>query len=727
MAGLSQRQTSRSSIRVKQVKEELVCSICLDFLHEPILLSCAHSYCRKCLQDLIQTPTCDVETSALQCPNCRAVTDVPNNDVNSLPTNFKLKSLVDIVADRDRREKQSVLADTWQLPMCGQHCRSQEYYCRDCGELLCRRCMMDLHRHHNYEEAEIVLSEHLATIQNLTQPAWEAVTKAEDLVGMIGQQKEALSANATSVKRNIQHFFDRARTLLNEREQTLLGIVEKYSARQLKRLSGFEDNIHDDRITILATISRIEKLLESPRDAQSIFSERKVVAKRINTHWHSILTISESVTSQEQPDSLLTFSEDQSLCVPITKLGTLVTGMDHANPEPSSPPENDFTSPSDEVSHPLASIQQTGAVHQIEGSLPQGTDYETGQPNTLPSYPTHSAAKKITQLTKQAAMVESRPRLSKHMREQSLPILPHTKNEPHQLPKRLSMRSCQPQCSPHFSTIKKPEMVIMCHKGRTHDDIHPCGIAVGRSDSIVVSDVHSHSVRVLASNGKVIDIVGSEGKNSGQFRGPCAVTIDREQNIYILERENRRIQKLSNGSFTTIGQKGCKLRDPWGIAVSDEKIFITDWQQNCIHILDRTGKQISCIKASDSNDFLKLPAGIAVTSEGHLLVADQENHCIWMMTQDGRIIRPIGYKGDGPGQLNSPYGIAVDTNGLVIVTESGNSRVSVFSQQGEFQMCFGGRGSEEGRFNQPRHVSVNSKGQIVVADEMNQRIQVFEL
>jgi len=122
------------------------------------------------------------------------------------------------------------------------------------------------------------------------------------------------------------------------------------------------------------------------------------------------------------------------------------------------------------------------------------------------------------------------------MREQSLPILPHTKNEPHQLPKRFSMRSCQPQCSPHFSTIKKPEMVIMCHKGRAHDDIHPCGIAVGHSDSIVVSDVHSHSVRVLASNGKVIDIVGSEGKNSGQFRGPCAVTIDREQNIYILER-----------------------------------------------------------------------------------------------------------------------------------------------------------------------------------------------
>ena len=722
MSSLSPRQTSRSSIRVRQVKEELVCSICLDFLHEPILLSCAHSYCRRCLQDLIQTPSCDMdanETDAVQCPNCRAVTEVPNNDVNSLPTNFKLKSLVDIVADRDRRETQSVLVDAWQLPLCSQHCRSQEYYCRDCSELLCRRCMMDLHRHHNYEEADAVLSEDLAALQSLIPPAWEAVTKAEGLVGKIAQRKETMSANAASVKANIAAFFDRARELLNEREQILLGTVEKYSTRQLKWLGGFEDNVHDDRITILETISCIEKLLESPRDAQSVLTERKVAAERMNTHWHSILTISESISSQEQ-DSILLFSDDQSLCAPITELGTLVTdNTEHANLEPSK--LSAISSPDK-----ITPMQKTSAAHQADGSFPQGTDYETGQ-SAIPSCSTQVAARGAEKTTKQVRS-RYRPSLAKHMRELSLPVLPRMiQNEP---PKRRF--SGHPQCSPQGcfqSATKKPKRVIMCHKGRTHDDIHPCGIAVGHSDSIVVSDLHSHSVKVLASNGKVIDTVGGEGKNSGQFRGPCALAIDREQNIYILERENRRIQKFSNGTFTTwsIGQKGGKLRDPWGIAVSDEKVFITDWQQNCIHILDRNGKHISCIGASESNDFLKLPAGIAVTSEGHLLVADQENHCIWKMTQDGRIIRPIGYKGDKPGQLNSPYSIAVDTNGLVIVTESGNSRVSVFSQQGEFQMCFGGRGSEEGRFNQPRHVSVNSKGQIVVADEMNQRIQIFEL
>ena len=722
-------ETSRSSsVCVKQVKDELICSICLDFLREPILLSCAHSYCRSCLDDLIRT--CDTETSAVHCPNCRAVTNVPNNDMDSLRTNFKLKSLVDIVSQSDKQQSSEVIlqqsemqVDSRQLPLCSQHCLPQEYYCRDCSELLCRRCMMDQHRHHNYEEADAVLSEHLAALQSFVQPAREALMKAEDTVGTIAQRKETVSANAASVKANITAFFDRARELLNEREQILLGNVVQHTATSVNRLGGLADTVQGDRISILAIIKRIERS-ENSRDV-SVLTEFKAVAERLITLRHSILSTFESISSQEQP---LVFAEDQSLCVPITKLGTLMVGMEHANIHPAadSPSMKAVTSTSDRNRHPLTPgpMLQTGAVHQVDGTLPRGTDYETGQPkpNTMSTCyrdPTYGAAKvdeKSYEVTKEMATTQ---KVVKCMHRQSLPIFPSIQQacKPQQLSKSLSMQ--------YFTATKKPEMVIMCSKGHAHDDIHPCGIAVGHSDSIFVSDVRSHLVKVLASNGKAIDTFGGKGKHSGQFRAPCALAIDREQNIFILERENRRIQKFSNGTFTTIGQKGSKLGDPWGIAVTDERIFVTDWQKNCVYILDRNGKHLGCI-ASDSI-MLKLPAGIAVTSEGHLLVADQENHCIWMITQDGRIIRQIGYKGDKPGQLNSPYGIAIDTNGLVIVTESGNSRVSVFSQQGEFLMCFGGRGSEEGRFNQPRHVSVNSKGQIVVADEMNQRIQIFEL
>ena len=692
----------------ERVKDELTCSICLNVLTEPILLSCGHSNCQSCIEKLTQRQS--DTNSAVECPTCRAVTIVPNNDVGSLPRNFQLKSLaeivapendqVDVVSQENQPNRERSDSQLKQLPVCSEHCRVQEYYCRDCSELLCSRCMMAQHRHHNYDETEAVLQGQCAALQILVKPAQEATSKADDLVKKIAERKRALSSHAASVKSNITAFFDQARVLLSEREEALLSTVDNYVVNKSKRLIKLEVTVQKGRESILNTIDRVNKLTENSDDV-SVITESQSVTESLTTHQDSINSISESVCSQEWSNAFLTFSEDQTLSVPIAKLGTLMTSIDEA---------------------------------QKDGSLLQGTitDNDTGQPSS----PTNTTGEGGA--TRQSVPTISKSRSSPHLtRKHSEPVFdlePHQKTKESVHHKR-SKTVCQfsrgdpiripPMLEESSAPIRKPELVILCNKGgRTHEDVHPCGIAMSHNDSIVVSDVHSHSVKIFASNGRMIDSVGSEGKNSGQFRGPCALAIQKEQyvqHIYILERENRRIQKFTNGKFTTIGQKEFKLADLWGIALSGDKIFVTDWQQNCIHVIDRNGKYHNRIGISGS------AAGIAVTRKGCLLVADQESHCVWMITQEGRIIKPIGHKGSEPGQLNCPYGIAVNSKGKIIVTESGNSRVSVFSPQGNFEMCFGEKGSKEGQFNQPRHVCVNSKGQIVVADEVNQRIQIFEL
>ena len=695
---------------LERVKDELTCSICLDVLTEPTVLSCGHSNCQSCLEKLAQH---DIDTdSAVECPTCRAVTVVPNNDVGSLPRNFQLKSLADIVVPKnemaskeDQPNRQRSDSQLKRLPVCSEHCRVQEYYCQDCSELLCSRCMMAQHRHHNYDETEAVLQGQCAALQILVKPAREAASKADDLVKKIAKHKQALSSNEASVKSNITAFFDRARVLLSQREEALLSTVDNYVASKSKRLTKLEDTVQKGRETILNTIDRVNKLTENSDDV-SVITESQSVTENLTTHQGSINSISESVCSQEWCDASLTFSEDQTLSVPIAKLGTLMTSIDEAQ----------------------------------DGSLLQGTatDHDTGQPSSPTSSKGDGSAACLTQSVSTISKSRSSPHLTRKQSEPVFDLEPHQKTKElvhHQraktvvsqfpIRKAVAIPATLQESSAPQIPIREPELVILCNKGgRTHEDVHPCGIAMSHNDSIVVSDVHSHSVKIFASNGRMIDTVGNEGKNSGQFRGPCALAIEKEQyvqHIYILERENRRIQKFTNGIFTTIGQKEFKLGDLWGIALSGDKIFITDWQQNCIHVMDRNGKYLNRIGISGS------AAGIAVTSKGYLLVADQESHCVWMITQEGRIIKPIGHKGQEPGQLNCPYGIAVNSKGRIIVTESGNSRVSVFSPQGEFEMCFGEKGSKEGQFNQPRHVCVNSKGQIVVADEMNQRIQIFKL
>ena len=51
----------------------------------------------------------------------------------------------------------------------------------------------------------------------------------------------------------------------------------------------------------------------------------------------------------------------------------------------------------------------------------------------------------------------------------------------------------------------------------------------------------------------------------------------------------------------------------------------------------------------------------------------------------GQFVRIIGgVKGSQPGQLQLPHGVALDSQGRILVNDSDNKRVSVFDKEGKF-------------------------------------------
>ncbi|CAG5123812.1 unnamed protein product, partial [Candidula unifasciata] len=64
----------------KQISELLECSVCLERLDQSCkVLPCQHTFCRKCLEEIILTK------QELRCPECRALVTVR---VSDLPTNI---------------------------------------------------------------------------------------------------------------------------------------------------------------------------------------------------------------------------------------------------------------------------------------------------------------------------------------------------------------------------------------------------------------------------------------------------------------------------------------------------------------------------------------------------------------------------------------------------------------------------------------------------------------
>ena len=78
----------------------------------------------------------------------------------------------------------------------------------------------------------------------------------------------------------------------------------------------------------------------------------------------------------------------------------------------------------------------------------------------------------------------------------------------------------------------------------------PHGMATDRNGNVYVVDTENHRIQKITSGGKVITRWGSNGSGDGQFDDPNDIAIDDIGNVYVADKKNNRIQKFSeNGTF----------------------------------------------------------------------------------------------------------------------------------------------------------------------------------
>ena len=145
-----------------------------------------------------------------------------------------------------------------------------------------------------------------------------------------------------------------------------------------------------------------------------------------------------------------------------------------------------------------------------------------------------------------------------------------------------------------------------------------------------------------------------------------------------------------------------------GIAFDDttELIYLTDCRNSCVQVVSLKGE----IVKQFVNDKLMNPYGIAVTNEC-IYLTDVGRYALFQFRKkDFKLLNETGTKGTQEGQSLYPRGLCIDTNGDVMVADSGNNRISVFSKQLKFKSCLG-----IGHLQYPQDVKL-SDDHIVVLD-----------
>ncbi|KAI6216104.1 RING-type domain-containing protein [Aphelenchoides besseyi] len=212
---------------------------------------------------------------------------------------------------------------------------------------------------------------------------------------------------------------------------------------------------------------------------------------------------------------------------------------------------------------------------------------------------------------------------------------------------------------------------------------------------LIVSDRYNHRVQIFdVIDGRFVRSFGKPGAGHAQFNNPWGVAVDEvDGSIYVVDKDNHRVQ---------VFDQNCNFKSSFWFQRRNDGIPLN-----------------TCIGQFNHPLFIAIHRRTQ-----NVFVSDSNNHRICVFDHDNVPIFSFGVEGFHTAQLKLPRGVAVDDQGHVVVADSGNNRVQVFLSSGEFICGFGSWGERLGQFKGIEGVTLMD-GQIVVSDRENHRIQVF--
>jgi DNA-binding beta-propeller fold protein YncE len=261
------------------------------------------------------------------------------------------------------------------------------------------------------------------------------------------------------------------------------------------------------------------------------------------------------------------------------------------------------------------------------------------------------------------------------------------------------------------------------------------GIAVDRQDRIYVLQRRAElPIMVFDSEGRYL--YGGGGDIFSQ--DSHFVEVDREGNVWGVDRENQRIIKYNNRLDTilmvlgTKGVPGCDathFNRPTDMAfLSNGDIIVTDGYVN--HRVVRYTKEGKFIKmwggcgpegAGSGDGQLRLSHAVEVDRNDTLYVVDRENKRIVVFDKEGKFIRNIVGAGYAWGIALSP-----DQQHIFATDHDTETVTKIQVSDGKLVARFGlGKGWGPGQFDWAHGIAVDSKGAVYVSETYGARLQKY--
>ncbi|XP_019620296.1 PREDICTED: tripartite motif-containing protein 2-like [Branchiostoma belcheri] len=665
----------------------LTCAVCMLHYRDPKILPCLHSFCKDCLQEWA------TKQQPLECPTCRIQVSLPDQGVDGLKTNFYVNNLLDFAAAKKGAEPGV------PCQVCEGNVEGSKSWCANCAKLMCESCTQVHRKFPLFEDHEVTNEETLKAEEGMSKfhPKRHCQKHKKYELEFYCESCKALVCTACTVvdhRPGKDHNPVELATVAQTRKETLRGLLQDIEPR-LKEIEASVEEVEtkisnldfareEATVRAEAYFNKLADLLQKRK--REIFSQ---IDEQCRVDGKALQIKKEAIEFE-----LTGLTSAQTFCQQAVEHGSDVHVLEVGN-QVQTRVETLLTKQLDLESDwsEFQFVENTALV-----DLEREVDNFGGIMTSVDVSKCEVAVKPAIKGFECFAELTTR-------NQQDRPCATNSKAV------KTNMKD------PSGKTV--PTQVQMKSEGLWEIAYTP-EVTGKHGLEVKVNSQHvSGSPFIVDVKGNPVLTIGQKGNGVGELNGPIGVAVDKEGNIAVVERYNKRVQVFDGHKGHSLSTFAIDGENPFGIDVdSGGRILVTSWgEDHGLRRYSKEGKLLDTFKP----DCLLYPHGFAVLQDGRMVVLDNKQKSCLLLKHDGSIIREIG-----KGHLKRPAFVSLDeSRGVLFVTDSSANKLFAFDLEGNLTLDFSRQGGNGGKLKNPFGVMVDPAGNIIVANSGDGRVQIF--